>query len=108
MQNYGSLLTQALTEQNTFVPCTLAPLAEYGQLLWRKRKVSEEVPRLETLLKDVDRLETLWRDTYIANDVFDFLLRRIALFNVRIWPRHPNLVVWLSRQWQDPYCAQDC
>lgn len=94
MQNYGSLLTQALTEQNTFVPCTLAPLAEYGQGLWRKRKISAEVPRLGKLLRDVEGLETLWRDTYVANDVFGFLLRRIDLFNIRDSASPPGILLY--------------
>src|ERR1051326_7852039 len=38
---------------------------------------------MQKLIKEVDRLEAIWRDTYTSNKVFEFLLRRIDMFNMR-------------------------
>jgi SpoVK/Ycf46/Vps4 family AAA+-type ATPase len=83
MKSYGPLLTEAFAEQNTFAVNSLDPLAEYGQAAWRKRRASEQLPQLEKLVKDVERLETVWRDTCVSDKVFEFVLRRIDLFNMR-------------------------
>jgi SpoVK/Ycf46/Vps4 family AAA+-type ATPase len=83
MVGHGRLLTDALAEQKTFAASSFDPLAAYGKVLWRKRKASQDLPRLEKLVKDVERQEEIWRNTYVNDKVFEFLLRRIDLFNVR-------------------------
>jgi SpoVK/Ycf46/Vps4 family AAA+-type ATPase len=78
----GSLLSLALSEQKSFAKNTLDPLAEYAKTAWRKRAISAEVPRLEKLVQNIERLESVWHQTYVSDKVFEFLLRRIDLFNV--------------------------
>ncbi len=94
MKRQGDLLTEALSGQTTFAENTLQSLARYGQVAWRKRQASEEVPRLEKLVRDVERIETLWRDTYVHDKVFDFLFRRIDLFNVRDSATPPGILLY--------------
>jgi SpoVK/Ycf46/Vps4 family AAA+-type ATPase len=83
MRANGQLLHQAVSEQKAFAVSTLAGLAHYGSVAWRKRDATARVPGLEKLVQSVDRMELLWRDTIVADKVFDFVLRRIDLFNVR-------------------------
>jgi hypothetical protein len=79
----GQLLHQAVSEQKAFAVNTLGALAQYGSVAWRKRNARADLPRLENLVQSVDRMELLWRDTNVTDKVFDFVLRRIDLFNVR-------------------------
>jgi SpoVK/Ycf46/Vps4 family AAA+-type ATPase len=82
MTRYGSLLTGAMGAQTGFASNTVPAVAGYGQANWRKHKAQYAVPALEAAMKDVDRLERAWRDPYVADKVFEFLLRRVDLFNV--------------------------
>jgi SpoVK/Ycf46/Vps4 family AAA+-type ATPase len=82
MTTYGSLFHQAVAEQGALLVTTVPRLGEYGALVGRRRLVSDELPGLQKLVQHVDRLEVLWRDTYVSDKVFEFLLRRIDLFNV--------------------------
>ena len=58
-------------------------LTQFGELVARERRQREEIPRMEELLRNVKRLEEIWRDVYTADKVFEFLMRRIDLFNLR-------------------------
>jgi ATP-dependent 26S proteasome regulatory subunit len=42
----------------------------------------------------VDRLAALWRDTYTSDKVFEFLLRRIDLFNMRDSATPPGILLY--------------
>ncbi len=83
MQNYGRWISEALDEQRSFATATLPPLASYAQVALRRRRASEELPRLEKLVQAVDRLESAWRDVAVSDKVMDFLLKRIDFFNMR-------------------------
>ena len=83
MNAHGDLLTEALGEQSSFAAATLPALADYGQALWRRKQANDDIPRLEALVKDVDRLQKVWQDTYVSDQVFEFLFRRIDMFNMR-------------------------
>ena len=83
MDAHGDLLTEALGDQGSFAAATLPALADYGQALWRRKQANDDIPRLEALVKDVDRLQKVWQDTYVSDQVFEFLFRRIDMFNMR-------------------------
>lgn len=83
MRANGQLLHQAVSEQKAFAANTLAALANYGSVAWRKRNATARVPHLEQLVQSVDRMDLIWRDTAVGDAVADFVLRRIDLFNVR-------------------------
>ena len=83
MDEHGDLLTDALGEQGSFAAATLPALADYGQALWRRKQANDDIPRLEALVEDVDRLQKVWQDTYVSDQVFEFLFRRIDMFNMR-------------------------
>jgi SpoVK/Ycf46/Vps4 family AAA+-type ATPase len=82
MNRYGAMLNQAVTEQSGFASSTIPPLAEYAKLIGRKRQAADQLPRLEALVRSVDRVESLWRDVYVEDKLFEFLMRRIDLFNM--------------------------
>jgi ATPase family associated with various cellular activities (AAA) len=83
MKEHGDLVTDALGEQGSFTAATLPALADYGQARWRRKQANDDIPRLEALVKDVDRLQKVWQDTYVSDQVFEFLFRRIDMFNMR-------------------------
>jgi SpoVK/Ycf46/Vps4 family AAA+-type ATPase len=83
MKEHGDLVTEALGEQGSFAAATLPALADYGQALWQRKQAQDDVPRLEALVKDVDRLQKVWQDTCVSDQVFEFLFRRIDMFNMR-------------------------
>ena len=80
----GALLTQALSEQKSFAENSLQPLAEYARAAWHKRAIAAEVPRSTEKPRPERRCgsRNVWRYTYVSDKVFEFLLRRIDLFNV--------------------------
>jgi SpoVK/Ycf46/Vps4 family AAA+-type ATPase len=69
-------------------------LAQYGELKWLENRQREEVPRLEALLSKVRRLEEIWRTVAVSDKVFDFLIRRIDLFNLRDKATPPGLLLF--------------
>jgi len=97
MSRHGGLVSEALGEQQAFANATFPPFAEYGQAVWRRRQAQSEIPRLEALLRDVDRIEDIWRETYVADDVFEFLFRSIDMFNMRDPATPPGLLLYGSR-----------
>ena len=83
MNAHGPLLQRAVLEcRNDLVPI-LKHAHFYGQLKWRERRQRGEVPRLEALLGNVKRLADIWAPVYVSDKVFEFLIRRIDLFNLR-------------------------
>ncbi|MDB6061140.1 MAG: ftsH 2 [Verrucomicrobiaceae bacterium] len=83
MNNYSALLTETAVAHSEEFPPLASALREYGELRWRERRQREEIPRLEHLVKSVERLEEIWNPVFVDGKVFDFLLRRIDLFNLR-------------------------
>ena len=81
------LLTPSLTEAMTQHRAELDPIIQhaqkYGELKSRERRQSAQIPRLDQLLSKVKRLEEIWRSVYVSEKVFEFLIRRIDLFNLR-------------------------
>jgi SpoVK/Ycf46/Vps4 family AAA+-type ATPase len=83
MNAHAALLQAAVLEcRNDLVPI-LKHAAVYGQLKWRERRQKGEIPRLEALLGNVKRLADIWAPVYVSDKVFEFLIRRIDLFNLR-------------------------
>ncbi|HJS88357.1 MAG TPA: AAA family ATPase [Steroidobacteraceae bacterium] len=83
MNARGTLLQKAVGEyQQDLVPI-LKHAQVYGQLKWRERRQKGEIPRLEALLANVKRLGDIWAPVYVSDKVFEFLIRRIDLFNLR-------------------------
>ncbi len=83
MATYAPLLQSALLEsRNDLVPI-LKHAAMYAELKWRERRQKGQIPRLEALLGSVKRLADLWAPVYVSDKVFEFLIRRVDLFNMR-------------------------
>ena len=83
MNAHAPLLQRAVMEcRNDLVPI-LKHAHFYGQLKWRERRQRGEIPRLEGLLGNVKRLADIWASVYVSDKVFEFLIRRIDLFNLR-------------------------
>ena len=94
VREHGALLTEVIADLGTFAPNTLPPLAQYGQILWRKQRAANQLPQLEALVRDVDRIEKLWADTYVNDEVFEFLFRSIDMFNMRDAATPPGLLLY--------------
>ena len=83
MNAHGALLQTAVSGcRNDLVPI-LKHASLYGQLKWRERRQKGEIPRLEALLGNVKRLADIWAPVYVSDKVFEFLIRRVDLFNLR-------------------------
>ncbi|HEY1890898.1 MAG TPA: AAA family ATPase [Steroidobacteraceae bacterium] len=83
MASYAPFLQSALLEsRNDLVPI-LKHAEMYTELKWRERRQKGQIPRLEALLGSVKRLSDLWAPVYVSDKVFEFLIRRIDLFNMR-------------------------
>jgi SpoVK/Ycf46/Vps4 family AAA+-type ATPase len=83
MRTHHPLWTEALGRHvDEFTPL-LQHLAQYGELKSLEYRQRAEIPRLETLLSKVQRLEQIWRTAYVSDKAFEFLMRRIDLFNLR-------------------------
>ena len=83
MHSYGGIVGEAVARHGG----ELVPLLQHGQLYarmkWHERRQSSEIPRLQVLLDNLMRLEEIWRSVYVSEKVFEFLIRRIDLFNLR-------------------------
>lgn len=93
MRLYGSVWTEALTRHASELAPLLQHFTQYGQLKWTEQHQRQEIPRLENLLAKVQRLEQIWRPVYAAEKVFEFLIRRIDLFNLRDKATPPGLLL---------------
>ena len=83
MASYAPLLQSALLEsRNDFVPI-LKHAEMYTELKWRERRQKSQIPRLEALLGVIKKVADLWASVYVSDKVFEFLIRRIDLFNMR-------------------------
>ncbi|HEV2269194.1 MAG TPA: AAA family ATPase [Steroidobacteraceae bacterium] len=80
---HGALLQSAVLQcRNDCIPI-LKHANLYAQLKWRERRQKGEIPRLEAMLGNVKRLADIWASVYVSDKVFEFLIRRIDLFNMR-------------------------
>ncbi|WP_175596955.1 AAA family ATPase [Peristeroidobacter soli] len=94
MRLYGAVWTEALTRHAGELAPLLQHFTQYGQLKWTEQQQRQEIPRLENLLAKVRRLEQIWRPVYTAEKVFEFLIRRIDLFNLRDRATPPGLLLY--------------
>lgn len=83
MSTYGVIVTDALMQHAAELEPLYEAVRRYGDLKWRERQQSADIPRIEALLANVAQLEKIWRPVAVADNVFDFLIRRIDLFNLR-------------------------
>ena len=83
MNAHAALLQTALGQYRDDLVPLIRHAQAYGQLKWRERRQKGEVPRLEALLGNVKRLADIWAPVYVSDKVFEFLIRRIDLFNLR-------------------------
>jgi len=94
MRTYHPLWTEALCRHVDELTPVVQHLAQYGELRWMETRQREEIPRLEALLSKVRRLEEIWRAVSVSDKVFDFLIRRIDLFNLRDKATPPGLLLY--------------
>ena len=94
METYKGVLTDALAQHNSELAPLIKHLEQFGELVARERHQREEIPRLEQLLRSVRRLEDVWGSVYTADKVFEFLMRRIDLFNLRDKAAPPGLLLY--------------
>jgi len=93
VREHGNVLTEVVTNLGDFGQSTVPPIVQYGQVLWRRNRAAAQLPQLEALVRDVDRIESLWRDTYVSDEVFQFLFRSIDMFNMRDAATPPGLLL---------------
>ncbi|HEX4269617.1 MAG TPA: AAA family ATPase [Steroidobacteraceae bacterium] len=80
---HGPLLQRAVLEcRNDLVPI-IKHAEAIAQLKWREHRQKGQIPRLEALLGNIKRLSDIWAPVYVSDKVFEFLIRRIDLFNMR-------------------------
>ncbi|MEQ1574962.1 MAG: AAA family ATPase, partial [Vicinamibacterales bacterium] len=94
MNQHGGLLLEVVSQLGDFAPNTFPPLAQYGQVHWRKQRAANALPQLEALVRDVDRIEKVWQDVYVSDEVFEFLFRSIDMFNMRDAATPPGLLLY--------------
>ncbi|MGA8093393.1 MAG: AAA family ATPase [Steroidobacteraceae bacterium] len=83
MAAHAPLLLRAVQECRDDLVPILKHVQVIAQLKWRERRQKNQIPRLEALLGNVKRLADLWAPVYVSDKVFEFLIRRIDLFNMR-------------------------
>ena len=83
MSAYGSVVTEAVQRHSAELVPLIKHAEQFGELKYRERHQREDIPRLEALLTNLKRFEDLWKPVYTAEKVFEFLVRRIDLFNMR-------------------------
>lgn len=93
LRDYRTLLEQVLAEQNDALADIGQRFRAYSSLIWQQKRYREEIPRIEALLDNVSHLEGIWQDVAVADRVFDFLLRRIDLFNLRDIATPPGILL---------------
>ena len=83
MTAHAPLLQRVVLEsRNDLVPI-LKHAEAIAQLKWREHRQKSQIPRLEALLANNKRLADIWAPVYVSDKVFEFLVRRIDLFNMR-------------------------
>jgi SpoVK/Ycf46/Vps4 family AAA+-type ATPase len=83
MTLHGAVVAAAIAQHQEKLAAIIRHARHYGELKARERRQREEIPRLEALLSQVRRLEEIWQSVYVSDKVFEFLVRRIDLFNLR-------------------------
>lgn len=94
MREHGQALTRAMAGHADVICELRRRLQGYGDLHWRIKLLEHDIPRLEELLENLNRLEDIWADVYTDPKVFDFLLRRIDLFNLRDRAAPPGVLLY--------------
>lgn len=94
MTDHREHLTLAIAEHKVALSEAMAQITEYGDLVWTEHRQRAEVPRMEKLLEQITRLEDIWANVYTEAKVFDFLLRRIDLFNLRDRATPPGMLLY--------------
>jgi len=82
MKEYGQVLVDSLAEMESQLQEQYQQLADLAESFWKIRRLEEEIPRIEALIANVETLENIWRSISVSDEVFDFLLKRIDLFNL--------------------------
>ncbi|MDL0429809.1 AAA family ATPase [Marinobacter sp. TBZ242] len=82
MKSYGQVLVDSLSEIESQIHEDYQQLRGLAEALWKIRRLEDEIPRIENLIRNVETLEQIWRNISVSDDVFDFLLKRIDLFNL--------------------------
>ena len=83
MSLLGPSLTEAMTQHHAQLEPIIEHARKYGELKSRERRQAAQIPRIEQLLGQVRRLEEIWQTVHVAEKTFEFLIRRIDLFNLR-------------------------
>lgn len=83
MRDNHSLWSEVLNRHLGTLTPLVQHLEQYAQLKWTEQRQQGELPRLTNLLEKARRLEEIWRPVHVSDQVFDFLIRRIDLFNLR-------------------------
>jgi SpoVK/Ycf46/Vps4 family AAA+-type ATPase len=83
MSNYSAVVTEALTQHAPALDPLLQAMKGYGDLKWRERLQGVNVRWAEALLGQMATLEKVWQPVSVTDSVFEFLMKRIDLFNMR-------------------------
>jgi SpoVK/Ycf46/Vps4 family AAA+-type ATPase len=93
MSQYSAVLDGAVLAHLADLTPILKHAQQYAELKAHERRRREDIPRLETLFNNVKRLEEIWRPVYVAETAFDFLIRRIDLFNLHDRATPPGVLL---------------
>jgi SpoVK/Ycf46/Vps4 family AAA+-type ATPase len=93
MSNYAAIVSEAVDRHAAQFEPLCEAIARYGDVKWREHQQTADIARAEALLGNVAKLETIWRPVALADDVFDFLIPRIDLFNMRQNATPPGILL---------------
>lgn len=82
MKQHGQILVDALRTMESGLVAPFANLEAMARILWKTVILKNDIPRIQGLLENIQTLESIWRTVSIEDAVFDFLLKRIDLFNL--------------------------
>lgn len=82
MTDYGQVLIDTLDTLEERLGEEARDLGAMAEVRWRINVLQHDIPRIEALIENIHVLENIWRAISIDDSTFDFLLKRIDLFNM--------------------------
>jgi len=92
-KQHGELVREMLERRTSELLHLQKLIRQYGTLQHETERLRNEVSRLEVLLTRARHLESIWEDVYAKEAVLDFVLKRVALFNVRANATPPGILL---------------
>jgi len=93
MRDHDALLAEVLASHHETFSTIVEQMRGYADLRWEENRQRADIPRMERLIGNIQRMEQLWEPVSVADEVFEFLLRRIDLFNLRDSATPPGILL---------------